>query len=289
MRSLFLVCIVIFGLATHPTSVFATENSLEQAAAIPHVSKKARDEYLSYSVSEQHRAFAISPGGAWGWVANQTSIQQAKDNALSSCEQHSKHRCILYAVNDRVVFDKGRWAGLWGPYLNAEQAARKRLGRQIGEQFYDLKFLDNQGGEKTLSQLRGKVVLLHFWGSWCPPCMQEFPSLLTLNTTLEAELGEQVAMILLQVREPYNVSKTWATKQGFGSLALFNSMNDGHGAKALQLAEGGTVPDRYLAPVFPASYVIDRNGIVIFRHSGAIKDWLEFLPFFKHAAEAEDN
>lgn len=286
LRPLFLVCAMLIWPGLISTYAMAGEGAHEQAADIPHVGKKARDEYLSYKISGTHRAYAIAPGGAWGWITNQRSEQEASREALSSCEQHTTLSCILYAVNDQVVFDEDKWAGLWGPYLNSGQADQRRFGRQVGERLFNLTFLDEKGKPQTLTQLRGKVVLVHFWGSWCPSCLEEFPSLLKLYNALKTEFSEQVAMVLLQVHESYDVSRKWADDQGFSALPLFNSMNDGSGEEVLKLSDGSTLPDRYLAQVFPSSYVIDPNGIVVFTHNGAINNWEEYLPFFRHVAES---
>jgi thiol-disulfide isomerase/thioredoxin len=40
---------------------------------------------------------------------------------------------------------------------------------------------DMQGNQVTLSQFRGKVVLLNFWATWCPPCREEMPSMEQLH------------------------------------------------------------------------------------------------------------
>ncbi len=49
----------------------------------------------------------------------------------------------------------------------------------------DVHFLDGAGRPTSLAAFRGKVVLLNVWATWCPPCVQEMP---TLNT-LQRELG----------------------------------------------------------------------------------------------------
>ena len=46
-------------------------------------------------------------------------------------------------------------------------------------------FTDDQGGEHSLAEYKGKVVLVNFWATWCPPCREEMPFL----NTLEKELG----------------------------------------------------------------------------------------------------
>ena len=55
----------------------------------------------------------------------------------------------------------------------------------------DAEFETLDGGSKRLDDYRGQIVLLNFWGTWCPPCVHEIPELVQLQPVLE-ELGGTV-------------------------------------------------------------------------------------------------
>lgn len=257
--------------------------SAEDADAIPHVGKKARENFTLYQYAGDNRAFAIAPGGAWAWQADEPTEHDARNSALQSCQANTGQKCVLYALNDRIVFDANRWPTLWGPYVDPSLAAKGPVGTGIGRRFPDLAWYDATGKPVTLADLQGKIVFLHFWGSWCPPCMREFPSLELLRTAFSKTLSSDVAMVLLQVREPFEKSRKWAEDYGFTGLALYDSGATSGDTPSLSLSNGETIDDRYLARVFPSTYVLDRNGVVIFSHTGPVTDWLEYLPFFEHA------
>jgi thiol-disulfide isomerase/thioredoxin len=258
---------------------------LYDAGAIPHVGAKARDSYYQLFLNaEGHRAFVIAPGGAWAWTSGQDSAEKAEQSALVECAKRTRQRCVPYAVDDRVTFSRQQWTRLWGPYANAEQAASAQVGTAVGQRFPNLVFTNPQGETHSVARLRGKLALLHFWGSWCPPCARELPSLYGFYRILRERLPVDVAVVLLQMREPVEQARDWLTQQGIGALPLFNSGSRGAQDHSLTAAGNTQIPDRNIARVFPSSYVIDRNGVVIFSHRGPIADWTEYLAFFEDAA-----
>ena len=62
------------------------------------------------------------------------------------------------------------------------------------------------GSPAHLSDLRGKVVLLNFWATWCPPCVDEAPALNELQTRI-SPMGERFsALAWMTTRTPTTIS-----------------------------------------------------------------------------------
>ena len=266
--------------------LFLCHVSPAPADEIPHVSAEARESYASgYRHAGPHKAFAIAPGGGWSWRADHPDARSAADAAIAACGEHTPQTCLLFDLDGQRVLDTERWPTLWRPYPTPEQAATRNIGTARGERFPDLAFRDSRGRPMSLADFRGKVVLLHFWGSWCPPCMGEFPSLLQLQDELKSVPGEPVSMVLLQTREPFSDSLRWARRNEFGALPLYDSGVKDDEQSDLTTSDGQRIADRMLSPRFPTSYILDRNGVILFRHKGPIDDWSEYLPFFRDVVE----
>ena len=108
------------------------------------------------------------------------------------------------------------------------------------------------GGNLKLSSLRGKVVLLDVWASWCVPCKQELPMLDAIAGRLHRRGVEVVAVSVDQERE--NVDKFLA-KRGKWNLTV------AHDPK-------GAIADTFQPDKMPTSYVIDRAGVIRYVNSG---------------------
>lgn len=244
----------------------------------PQLGQAGRDDFAAYQLAERHKAFALAPGGSWAWVAEQASPEAARERALERCAEHTEQTCLIYAVDQRVVFDARRWAGLWR--LPAAGKTPVASGLRRGALFPELVFASADGQPKRLSEWRGKVVVLHFWGSWCGPCRHELPD---LAAQARALFGQGVSFIPLQVREPFAASRRWIEQQGI-ALTLYDSGIRSGDDGAFSIVGGGSLPDRAVAPVFPSTVVLDRSGRVVFSHHGPIEPWVDYVPMLRQLA-----
>ncbi|MFZ1010134.1 MAG: TlpA disulfide reductase family protein [Candidatus Sulfotelmatobacter sp.] len=109
----------------------------------------------------------------------------------------------------------------------------------------------------VLSQLKGQIVVLNFWATWCPPCIEEMPSLVQMQQRMKAK-GVTVLAVSVDVDE--------------GSYQRF--VKD-HNVNLLSVRDGdGKSNALYGTFKFPETYIIDRNGIMRRKFIGAV-DWTE--------------
>ena len=110
---------------------------------------------------------------------------------------------------------------------------------------------DTQGNPVRLSQLRGKVVLVDFWASWCEPCKEEIPVL----NRLHREYGDY-GLVIVGV----NIDNDEGNMRRFlrRTPIDFRVVHDGN----------HRVADRYSPPRMPSSFLIDQRGVVRYVHEG---------------------
>ena len=247
----------------------------------PQLDTRGRAAFESYQKATDPRAFVIAPGGTWVWHADMPSEKMAVDAALLDCQSMTQQRCVPYAINERVVFDARSWPLSWGPYLSATQAARATTGIQRGQKFPDLAITTPDGRPTTLSRLRGKVIVLHFWGSWCPPCQNEMPNLQTLFELFRH--SKDVRFVSLPVRESLADARRWANAKRIDLPIYFGGASTVE-AGEFPLAGGGVMHERQLAKAFPTTFVLDKQGIVVFSHLGPVTDWNSYAAFIRDTA-----
>ena len=112
------------------------------------------------------------------------------------------------------------------------------------------------GKPVDLASFRGKVVMVHFWATWCPPCVEEIPTLQKLYTALP---GTDFAVLAVSVDE--------------GGAPAVGAFMRQKGLTLLMLLN----PDRSVASSygtfkFPETYILDRQGIIRYKIIGAA-DW----------------
>lgn len=250
------------------------------AAPLPHVGPLGQRAFQDYLQAGPHRAFVIAPGGTWFWQADMPSEDYALETALAACRERTEQQCVPYALNEQVIFNERQWPALWGPYLNTAEAAQAAPGVRRGQRMFDFMLKDASGKTLTLAALRGKTVLLHFWASWCTTCRGELPQFVRLRERLRAR--PDIVFVFTQLREEAALARDWLTRERL-DLPFYDS-GASETVRWLAGADGSRIADRTVAPVFPTTYVLDRHGIVVFAHRGAIHDWTEYEGFLHDVA-----
>jgi len=107
----------------------------------------------------------------------------------------------------------------------------------------------------SLDQLRGKVVVLNFWATWCPPCIEEMPSLVQMQQKMKGKGVEVLAISVDADRDAYNDF----LKQ--------------HNVDLLTVRDADQKSNNlYGTFKFPETYIIDRQGVLRRKFIGPI-DW----------------
>ncbi|MBA2297079.1 MAG: TlpA family protein disulfide reductase [Actinobacteria bacterium] len=127
-------------------------------------------------------------------------------------------------------------------------------GRTAAAPAFTLAKLDGSG-ELALESLRGKVVVLNFWASWCGPCKDETP---LLQKGWERWQGKDVVFVGIDVKDFRGDARSFVRKFG----VTYPNVYDG---------KGSTV-GRYGVTGFPETYFIDARGRVVYRIAGPVDE-----------------
>jgi len=126
---------------------------------------------------------------------------------------------------------------------------------------------DLDGKMVSLSDYRGKVVLLNIWATWCPPCVEEMPSMEKLYQELQAE-GFEILAVSIDESGAQDVLP-FMKKHKLSFPALIDSR--------------GTLKGLYQTTGVPESFIIDKDGMLVEKVIGP-RDWAvpEAIRFFRN-------
>jgi peroxiredoxin len=124
-------------------------------------------------------------------------------------------------------------------------------GEPLEQQAPDFELPDLAGKRQRLSALRGKVVLLNFWATWCPPCVEEIPSLLALRAAMR---GKDFELVTVSVDEELPALRAFLAKH-LKDPSAYPVLSDPQKKSATAF---GTEK-------FPETFLIDRRGVARFK------------------------
>ena len=126
---------------------------------------------------------------------------------------------------------------------------------------------DIQGRAWRSDALKGRVVVLNFWATWCAPCKEELPTLQTLSDFVDPQ---QVVVLALNVKEPASRVQRYAQSTGLDMPVLLDPK--------------GEVAQLFGVKVFPTTILLDRQGRARWRivgevdwHSAPAQQWVQEL------------
>jgi len=145
---------------------------------------------------------------------------------------------------------------LWSGIQEARTSRPSEKGQRLAPSFHLEKF---GGGSLSSSELRGKVVMLDFWATWCGPCIAEMPVLLKLASEYES----RGVVFVAASRDDPSIAKV--------QVGLFIDQRAPSLARYAAFADDGTA-DAYAVSAIPTMAVIDRKGRLHASYLGAASE-----------------
>lgn len=124
---------------------------------------------------------------------------------------------------------------------------------QVGDDFnYDFHVKDLQGRRLEGKDLKGKVLFLNMWATWCGPCREEMPSI----QALYSDITDSVNFIMLSIDKDamFGKVKKLVKDQSFTFPVYMLS---------------GPLPEQLNVPLIPTTFIVDRSGKIVYHFEGS--------------------
>jgi len=171
---------------------------------------------------------------------------------------------VFFVPDAKALLIKGLMeVGFYNPKIERKEITPAHLN---GIQFKDVK-----GDTIDLGDLRGKIIFLNFWATWCSPCRAELPSLNKLYTKFKAD--KNIVFIFVDADGDLSKSIKFMTDRKY-KLPVFTLCSD--------------IPKQIFENALPTTIIFDQQGRLSFRHEG-VADYSDqkFVDFLDKLKQAE--
>lgn len=143
-------------------------------------------------------------------------------------------------------------------------ASCQRGGERVGESAKapDFTLSDLQGNKVSLAEWRGKVVVIEFWATWCPPCRESVPEVNTLYARFKDKNFRLLAIAVDKGADALSGVRAFVEEQGVSYPVL---LDDGEASKS------------YSVMSIPVLFIVDKEGKVVKRRTGFVPGLAEDL------------
>ena len=128
---------------------------------------------------------------------------------------------------------------------------KKEGVKEISTANTNFSFTDSAGNIASTASLKGKVVFINFWASWCPPCQAEMPSLEELYKKFKDD--DRFVFLFMNEDEDKTKAIKYLEKNNY-TIPLYSS--------------AGNVPTEIYSGALPTTIVLDKDGKVVLKKDG---------------------
>lgn len=131
---------------------------------------------------------------------------------------------------------------------------------------YSVEIFDENGltGEKIDPSSLGKVTVINFWGTWCPPCVAELPEF----DKVASEYGEQITMIAIHSVNNFNQDAVSHVNENFSDSKIIFAKDENLGQGNVAFDECYETFGGY--GYYPHTIVLTKDGVIVYSESGAL-------------------
>ncbi len=182
-------------------------------------------------------------------------LAEAEDSLLTSAADLTAAEGEIASLKSQVSSVQGQLAGAQARSAQVEQQLTALEGGQIGNLAPRFQLTGLDGRVVSLSDLRGRPVMLNFWATWCGPCHSEMPFLQQAYNRWQDK-----GLVLLTV----NLRESAAAARQF--------IQDGNYSFPVLLDASGDMSGRYSIAAIPSTFFIAENGAIIDKRVGSFQN-----------------
>lgn len=132
-----------------------------------------------------------------------------------------------------------------------QNVATQEVSQVETSQTSDIAFKDEEGKTVSLDALKGKVVFINFWATWCPPCIREMPSIDELKDSFKE--SDDIVFLMVDVDNKMEKSSAFMKENDYDLPVYVPASN---------------IPSDFLRGAIPTTVIIDKKGEMVARMEG---------------------
>jgi thiol-disulfide isomerase/thioredoxin len=182
-------------------------------------------------------------------------IENNKQNAVVNLKTIKKHfSTILFVIVIALLMFSPKAKSflikqlMFTGLFDAEISSINSVDNAVQNHF---DYEDYEGIMKSTADLKGKVVFINFWASWCPPCIAEYPSIEKFYTQYKS--NDKIVFLMINMDDDIEIGKQFLINKKY-SLPIFQAVSK--------------IPNEIYSGALPTTVIVDKKGIIRMRHEG---------------------